>query len=161
MVSLDKCSGSFNSVGKLSMRICVPSKTKDVDVKVFNMITNRNESKLLVKHISCDCKLNGNSIVQRATHIKNGVTKHANENSKYLKSIVDDSKIVSDEIIYVMDIVSTNVVNTISTNMPTNYNDKKVQDKIYCYILHKTLLVIMLLLIIAFICYIKQSIGEN
>ena len=87
--------------------------------------------------------------------------KHANENSKYLKSIVDDSKIVSNEIIYVMDIVSTNVVNTISTNMPTNYNDKKVQDKIYCYILHKTLLVIMLLLIIAFICYIKQSIGEN
>ena len=87
--------------------------------------------------------------------------KHASENSKYLKSIVDDSNIVSDEIIYVMDIVSTNVVNTISTNIPTNHSDKKVQYKIYCYILHKTLLVIMLLLIIAFICYIMQSIGEN
>ena len=61
MVSLDKCSGSCNSVGKLSMRICVPSKTKDVDVKVFNMITNRNEAKLLVKHISCDCKWRLNS----------------------------------------------------------------------------------------------------
>ena len=61
MVSLDKCSGSCNSVSKLSMRICVPSKTKDGDVKVFNMITNRNEVKLLVKHISCDCKWKFNS----------------------------------------------------------------------------------------------------
>ena len=61
MVSLDKCSGSCYSVDKLSMRICIPSKTKEVDVKVFNMKTNRNEAKLLVKHISCDCKCKFNS----------------------------------------------------------------------------------------------------
>ena len=52
MVSLDKCSGSCNI---LSPKICVPKKTKDVNVKVFNMITNKNEVKTMEKHISCDC----------------------------------------------------------------------------------------------------------
>ena len=39
------------------MRICVPNKSKDL--KLFNMITNRNKS--LIKHISCDCKCKFNS----------------------------------------------------------------------------------------------------
>ena len=29
-ISLDKCSGSCNSVNNLSMKICVPSKTKEL-----------------------------------------------------------------------------------------------------------------------------------
>ena len=40
MVSLDKYSENCNSVNNSSMRICVPSKTKDVNVKVSNMINN-------------------------------------------------------------------------------------------------------------------------
>ena len=34
---------------------------KDINVKVFNMITNKNEAKALTKHISCNfkCKFNG------------------------------------------------------------------------------------------------------
>ena len=31
-------------------------KTKDINFKVFNMITNKNEAKTMVKHISCRCK---------------------------------------------------------------------------------------------------------
>ena len=38
------------------------------------------------------------------------------ENSRYLKSIVEYSVVVCDEIISVMDSVSANVTNTISTN---------------------------------------------
>ena len=56
MISLDKSSGSCNSVDDLSTKICILIKTKDVNVKVFNMITNRKEAKIMVKHISCDCK---------------------------------------------------------------------------------------------------------
>ena len=35
-------------------------KTKDIIVKVFNMITNKNEAKTMTNHISCDfrCKFN-------------------------------------------------------------------------------------------------------
>ena len=56
MVSLDKCNGSCNAIDDLSTKICVPSETKDVNVKVFRMITRINEVKSLVKHFSCDCK---------------------------------------------------------------------------------------------------------
>ena len=51
MTSLDKCPGSCNSVNDLSMRIWVPSKKKDVNVKVFNTTPNRNETKTLIKYI--------------------------------------------------------------------------------------------------------------
>ena len=42
------------------------------------------------------------------------------ENSKYLKSIADTSVIKCDEIISVMDIVSTKKTNTMATNVTEN-----------------------------------------
>ena len=56
MISLENYKGSCNCVDDLSMRISIWSKTKDIQVKVFNMIKNRNEAKTLVKEISCDWK---------------------------------------------------------------------------------------------------------
>ena len=61
MISLDKCNWSCNAVDDLYIKICVLSKTKDVNVTVFNMIANINESKTLVKHISYDFKCKFNS----------------------------------------------------------------------------------------------------
>ena len=60
MISLEKLNVSCNTVNYLSMRRYAPSKRKYRNVNVFNMITNRKETKTLVKHISCDfkCKLN-------------------------------------------------------------------------------------------------------
>ena len=58
MISLDKCNGSCSDINDLSMRSCVPSKSKDINV---NMLTNGNETKTLVKHILCDCKCIFNS----------------------------------------------------------------------------------------------------
>ena len=49
MIILNKCNGSCNVVDDLSTKICVPNKTKDIDVKVFDMITIIYESKALVK----------------------------------------------------------------------------------------------------------------
>ena len=56
LITLDKCNGSCNAVDHLSTQMCVTSKTEDVNVKVFNMITRIYEAKTMVKHISCDCK---------------------------------------------------------------------------------------------------------
>ena len=39
----------------------VSKKIKDRNVKVFNMITNKNEAKTMTKHISCACKCKFNS----------------------------------------------------------------------------------------------------
>ena len=52
-----------------------------------------------------------------------------------------------------MDIVSTNMTNTIPTNMSTNSDGKKVRYKMDCYILHTVLLVMVLLFITIIICY--------
>ena len=58
MVSLNKCTGSFHV---LSPKICVPKETKDINVKSFDMIANKNEAKVMPEHISCDCKCKFNS----------------------------------------------------------------------------------------------------
>ena len=58
MISLGTCNGSCNA---LSPKICVPKKVKNINVKVFNMIINKNETKKMTKHISCNCKCKRNS----------------------------------------------------------------------------------------------------
>ena len=78
------------------------------------------------------------------------------KNSKYLKSIASDSVIACDEIISVMDIVSTKMTNTIATtNVTRNCHSKKVR---HCYIFYTVLVAIILLLIIA---TIMQKIDRN
>ena len=72
------------------------------------------------------------------------------------KIIADNSKIVCDEIMYVMGIVSTYMTNTIAANATSNVSinshNKRVRHKMECFILNTGLLVIILLLIITFIC---------
>ena len=53
MISLDECNGSFNV---LSPKTFVPKDRKDINVKAFNMVTNKDESKKMAEHVSCDCK---------------------------------------------------------------------------------------------------------
>ena len=55
-VKLDRCVGSCNTLNDLSNKVCVPNKTEDSNLSVFNTITGINESKTLTKHISCKCK---------------------------------------------------------------------------------------------------------
>ena len=38
-VKLDKCVGSCNTLNDLSNKVCVPNKTEDLNLSVFNMIT--------------------------------------------------------------------------------------------------------------------------
>ena len=115
---------------------------------------------------------NANSIVQLAFQIKNGTMKHVHVSVKVIvharKIIVGILahvflKIVSIEkillmiqklcVMNVMDIVSTEMTNTIATNVSTNSDGKKVRYKMDCYILHTVLLVITLSMIITIICY--------
>ena len=43
-----------------SQKCVFQKKPKDINVKTFNMITNKNEAKAMTKHISfgCKCKFN-------------------------------------------------------------------------------------------------------
>ena len=120
--------------------------------------------------------VNANSLVQHVIQITNGIMKHINLSVKvivseneiivgilahvFVKSITDISVIDWDEIIFVIDIVSTKKTNTIATNVKStaciNCQSKKVRD---CYILHTILSTIILPLIITIIChyYAKQK----
>ena len=38
------------------IKLCVPSKTEDLNLSLFNIITGINDSKTLTSHKSCKCK---------------------------------------------------------------------------------------------------------
>ena len=104
--SLNNCTGSCNV---LSPKMCVPNETKNINVKAFILITNKDEAKAMIKHV-----------IQN----KNGIIKHVNvnakiitkceknycwypnpcicKNSKYLKSVADTSVTECDFSINVM-----------------------------------------------------------
>ena len=57
VAKLDKCVGSCNTLNDLSNRVYVPDKIEDLNVHVFNIITGKNESKMITKDISCECNV--------------------------------------------------------------------------------------------------------
>ena len=130
MIGLNKCTGRCNV---LSPKICFPNETKDINVKTFNMITDKDEAKALTQHISCDCKFNStkcnskqklnNKICQCECKNYRKCKKDYSwnpstcvcENSTYLKSAADTSVTECNEIVIVIDIVSTKKTNTVTT----------------------------------------------
>ena len=95
---LRRCNGSCNTLNDLSNKVCVPNKTEDLNLNLFNMITGINESKPLTKHISCKfiCKFDGKNVIQ----INGGITINFDvsvKNVMYVKKIyvtIKDSKYV-------------------------------------------------------------------
>ena len=56
VVKLDRYVRSCNTLNDLSDKLCASSKTRDLNLSVFNTITGINESKSLAKNTSCECK---------------------------------------------------------------------------------------------------------
>ena len=140
-VNLDKCMVSCNTVNDLSNTVSVPSKIKDLIW--FNMIKGINESKTL-KQISCKCKyrLNDRKCNSNQTWNNNkwrceckslkerhickidyiwNTAAWTYKNGKYLASIINNSVIMYDQIISIVDSVTTNVpknfIRTVSMNV--------------------------------------------
>ena len=138
VVKLDRCVGSCNTLNDLSNKVCVPNKTEDLNLSVFNMITGINESETLTKDISCKCKCSvggkkcnsdqwWNNDKCRCEWEKNHVYEKDYvwnpatclcENGKYLASIMDDSTIICDEVIKSYD----EEIKTIPTNFIKKHN---------------------------------------
>ena len=55
-VKLDRCVRSCNTLNDLYNKVYVPNETNNLNLRMFNMITEINESKTLTKHILCECK---------------------------------------------------------------------------------------------------------
>ena len=55
-IKISKCSGSFNNIKDPYAKICVPDDVKDLNVKVFNLISRTNETRHIKWHEACKCK---------------------------------------------------------------------------------------------------------
>ena len=59
-VSVNESGGSYNTIDDPYARVCVLIKTKNMNVKVFNLVSGVNEIRFLVQYKSrkCKCRLN-------------------------------------------------------------------------------------------------------
>ena len=88
-VKLDRCVGSCNILNDFSNKVCVPSKTENLYLSVFNMITGINEPKTLTRRISfeCKCRFVGKNVIQ----INGGITVNVDvslKNVTHVKNII-------------------------------------------------------------------------
>ena len=54
-VRFDRCDGSCTLIDSCN-KVCIPNKTEDLNLSVFNIIIRINESKTLRNLIPCECK---------------------------------------------------------------------------------------------------------
>ena len=167
-VKLDRCVESCNTLNDLSNKVCIPNKTEDLKLSMFNIITGINKLKALTKHISCacKCKLDGKKCnsnqwwnnnkcrcewkkyhICEKEYVWNPSTCIC-ENGKCLASTMDDSVNTCEEVIQSYD----EEIKTI----PKNFNDKNITCKTQSFYILLTFLLITITLLIAdsIYCYL-------
>ena len=55
-IKTSKCSGSCNNINDPYAKICVPDSVKDLNVKVFNLMSKTIETRHIKWHEMCKCK---------------------------------------------------------------------------------------------------------
>ena len=54
-IKTSKCSGNCNNINNPYAKICVPDVIKDLNVKVFNLMSRTNETRFIKWHETCKC----------------------------------------------------------------------------------------------------------
>ena len=54
-IKINKCSGNCNNINDPYAKICVPDIVRNLNVKVFNVISLTNETRSIKWHESCKC----------------------------------------------------------------------------------------------------------
>ena len=55
-IEISKCSGSCNNINDSYAKMCVPDDVKNLNVKVFNLMSRTNETRHIKWHETCKCK---------------------------------------------------------------------------------------------------------
>ena len=55
-IKTSKCSGSCNNINYPYAKICVPDIVKNLNVKVFNLMSRTNETRHIEWHETCECE---------------------------------------------------------------------------------------------------------
>ena len=62
-IKTSKCSGHCNNIKNPYAKICVPNVIKDLNIKVFNLISRTNETRFIEWYETCKCKCRLDAIV--------------------------------------------------------------------------------------------------
>ena len=54
-IKINKCSGNYNNINDPYEKICVPDTVKDLNVRVFNLMSRTNETRHMKWHETCKC----------------------------------------------------------------------------------------------------------
>ena len=54
-IKVNKCSGSCNNIHDSYAKLCVPDIIKNMNVKVFNLMSRINETRQIISHETCEC----------------------------------------------------------------------------------------------------------
>ena len=65
-MSVNKCGGSCNTIDDPYARVCAPNKIKIMNAKIFKLMSEVNETKILVQHQSRQCKCRQNESVSKS-----------------------------------------------------------------------------------------------
>ena len=55
-VAVNKCGGNSNTIDDPYARVGFPKKIKNINVKLFNLLSGVNDTRFLVQHELCECK---------------------------------------------------------------------------------------------------------
>ena len=55
-IKTSKCSGSCHNINEPYAKTCVPDVVKNLNVKVFNLMSRSNETRRIKWHETCKCK---------------------------------------------------------------------------------------------------------
>ena len=62
-IKTSRRSGNCNNTNNLYAKICVPDVIKDLNVKMFNLVSRTNEERYIEWHETCKCKCRLDAIV--------------------------------------------------------------------------------------------------
>ena len=54
-IKANKCSGNGNNISGPYAKLCVPDIAKNVNLKVFNLMSRINETRQIIWHETCKC----------------------------------------------------------------------------------------------------------
>ena len=55
-IKTSKCSGSCDNINDLYANLCVPDVAKNMNIKLFNLMSGTNETRHIKWHKTCKCK---------------------------------------------------------------------------------------------------------
>ena len=67
-ILLNKCSGSCNDINNPYSKLCIPYVAKNMNIKVFNLMSRINETRHASWHRTCTCKCRLDADVYNDNH---------------------------------------------------------------------------------------------